>query len=128
MTTDEVLRDLQRHWSWIGAKTQPGASAEALTAFEARYRVSLPPDVRAYFELVNGMPTNESDDQLLEFFPIQAVLPVPEAVGDFGGIPDYRMIARYLPDADHWFVMVDWSITAHVYATRMTQTPGDSGE
>jgi len=49
---DKPLSSVQRliqYWTSLGYVVKTGASEQSLRAFEARYHVLLPPDIRTYF-------------------------------------------------------------------------------
>ena len=46
---------LKNHWLSQGIDVNPGIAKEELSAFESKYQVSLPTDLRAYFLTVDGM-------------------------------------------------------------------------
>lgn len=50
---------LKDHWLSQSLEVNPGVSREELTAFESKYQVSLPSDLRDYFLTVNGMAEGE---------------------------------------------------------------------
>ena len=51
----DLIDRLKARWVADGLTLRPGASPEALDAFEARYRVVLPPAFRRYLAAVDGM-------------------------------------------------------------------------
>jgi hypothetical protein len=115
-----VTQRLKECWLQSGSKIVPGATPEETEAFEERYGVSLPAEVRDYFAVVGGMEEGNTDDLVMEFFPLHAVTSVPEELGDWGGIPDYRRIVDTLDEAEHCFVFIDYMFRSHVYALRFS--------
>src|SRR5690348_12658675 len=53
----------------------PGASEDDLRAFEKKFSVSLPDDMRRYLTLFNGMPENKMDG-LTRFWPVEDIFPI----------------------------------------------------
>lgn len=91
-------------------KTNPGVSSEELAAFESKYQVSMPSDLREYFLTVNGMPEGTMDDALIRFWALNEVKPISE------GAPDYSDIQ----DAQSLFLFADYCIWSHAYAIRLS--------
>ena len=117
--TIKIIDRLKGHWVQEGLKTRPGASQAEIGAFEERYSVRLPPDLRTYFAMVDGMAEGETDANMFSFLPLKAVKCVSEELAHFGGIPDYTGIMQSLPDPHHWFVIVDYLIASAVFAIRL---------
>jgi hypothetical protein len=101
---------LQEQWMSHGLKTNPGVSSEDLAAFESKYQVSMPTDLREYFLTVNGMSEGTRDDALIRFWALNEVKPIPE------GAPDYSDIE----DAESLFLFADYCIWSHAYAIRLS--------
>ena len=118
--TRALIERLKDFWSKEGVRIQPGASIEQIDAFESRYRVRLPSDLREYFITIDGMERWESDKNMFSFLPINAIKSIPEELANFGGTPDYRQIMRTLADPHRWFVIVDYLITSSVFAIRLS--------
>jgi hypothetical protein len=55
-----------------------------------------------------------------------AVKSVPEELADFGGIPDYRKIAKTLPQPASWFVFADFLIYSAAFAIRLSAGRDDA--
>lgn len=109
---------LKHHWLAQGIEINPGVSKEKLTAFESRYRVSLPADLRDYFLTVDGMADGFTDNALIRFWSLSEVKPIPEEAPSFSD-------PSYVEDAESLFVFADYSIWCHAYAIRLSLT-GDS--
>ena len=99
--------NLKNHWLSQGLEINSGVSREELAAFESRYQVSLPSDLRDYFLTVNGMAEGVSDDALIRFWSLNEVKPIPEEAPGFSGERPIRMfesfselVSNYLTDAD----------------------------
>src|SRR5262245_4662540 len=50
-----------------------GATEEELLAFEKRFALTLPPDFRYFYSLVNGMTGYESDKYLFSLWPLDGI-------------------------------------------------------
>jgi hypothetical protein len=118
-----LIDRLRGYWMQKGIKIRPGVSLQQIESFESRYLVRLPPDLRRYFDTVDGMEEGETDTDMFSFLPLKAVRAIPEELAHFGGIPDYREIIRSLADPHRWFVIVDYLITSAVYAIRLSAVP-----
>jgi SMI1 / KNR4 family (SUKH-1) len=110
---------LKAFWNSTSTRTRPGLSIADVEDFEARYRVSLPNDLRDYFLFVDGID-EDVDDELVYFVPLHEVKSVTEDLVNFRGIPDYGGIAESLPDAQQWFVFVNYMMGSHMYAIRLS--------
>lgn len=106
---------LKNHWLSQGIEVNPGVSKEELTAFESKYQVSLPADLRDYFLTVDGMAQGVTDDALIRFWSLNEVKPVPEEA------PDYSD-PSYIEDAESLFLFADYCIWSHAYAIRLSST------
>lgn len=112
----KLIEKLKDCWRQNGCTIRAGSSQAEITAFEQRYSVRLPSDLRTYFATVDGMAEGESDANMFSFFPLKQVKSIPEELADFGGIPDYSGIMRSLPDPQHWFMIADYLIASAVFA------------
>ena len=117
LTLPERLRE---RWAVCGVQIRPGVRPKEIRAFESRYRVALPPDLRDYFMTVDGMERGDGDEDMLEFLHLGAVKSVPEELANFRGIPDYGNIVNTLSNPEQYFVIADFMITSHVYAIRLS--------
>ncbi|HEV3471527.1 MAG TPA: SMI1/KNR4 family protein [Pyrinomonadaceae bacterium] len=110
--TGEALR---KFWLRRGVRLNPGASEAEIAAFEAKHHVRLPADFRDYFAVVNGFDGSESwmtDDDVITFLGLHEVKPLSE------------YWSPGVAGADSYFVFADYSISAHVYAIRLTSDSG----
>lgn len=118
-----IIYQLKTYWISTGVRFRPPASPDSVQAFELRYGVVLPEEVRSYFFTFDGLEDEEWDNDLISFWPLQRIGSVPEILGSHGGVPDYRGIAQNLPEPDCYFVFADYSCFAHVYAFKLTSNP-----
>ena len=95
-----------------GLTANGGAGADEIAAFERRYNIRLPDDVRAYFERVNGVVGGRDgawDDEMIALWELSDVRPLNEEIENC-----------LTPSAEQYFVFADWSIWAHGYALRLS--------
>ena len=116
-----MWESIQRHWHRAGINPNPGAPARAIDDFERCYGVCVPAEVREFYAHSDGMPSGTWDEELLSFYPLAEVYPVPVVLPTgHRGLPDYNGIERSLPDAASYFVFADYSMRSHVYAVRLS--------
>jgi len=102
-----VVDQMLRRWRAGNAAMRPGASEDAIEAFERRHSAPLPKDFRRYLQLANGA---EPADDLFAFWPIEDIRPVEIE------------LAGVHPDQDLFpgcFVFCDWGIHAWLYAIQL---------
>src|SRR5262249_45683667 len=68
-------------WRGAGLTIRPPAGQEAIQAFESKYNVVLPADMREYFLTVDGME-DELDPGMNRFWPLEMVKPVEEELSE----------------------------------------------
>jgi len=104
---------LLAHWGERGFPAAPGASEAEIAAFEGRYQIRLPPDLRAYFAMADGMADSEQyeDAPFAVFFPLGQVVPLDEIAPDNA--------ARVLDAPGEYFAFADVNYTAKAYAVRL---------
>jgi hypothetical protein len=126
----DLINRLKARWIADGLTLRPGASPEALGAFEARYRVVLPPAFRSYLAAVDGMTGDQDRDWPTDrysfcFWGLPALL----SVRDYGSyqIPSQPTGGEESDWTDRWFPFADFLIHSHAYAIRLTADPGDGG-
>jgi len=102
-------------------KFNVGVSETALAAFEHEFSVSLPPDLRDYFLAVDGMPEDETDEEMIRFWKLEEVKALPT------GAPNYAS-ADYIDNPESLFLFADYSLWAHAYAIRLLAAPSDRNE
>lgn len=116
MATDQLWRRVHDVWRRSRIVIPHGATANEIAAFEAKYGVVLPPDVREYFIAANGTG-NDMDEGLYRFWPLAEVQPVH----------DILVSPRFIyPDRfayPNCFAFADHSINCCDYALRLTDDP-----
>jgi hypothetical protein len=68
-------------WRGAGLTIRPEAGSEAIRAFEWKYEVVLPADMREYFLTVDGME-DELDLGMNRFWPLSMIKPVDEELAE----------------------------------------------
>ena len=104
---------VKHHWLSHNVAFNEGVSADFLADFERRFGVVLPHDMRDYFLAVNGMQEDVTDDEMLRFWPLEEVKPLPS------GAPGYAT-ADYIDTPESIFLFADYSLWAHAYAIRLS--------
>jgi hypothetical protein len=107
---------LKRYWLRHGIKLNRGASEDGLAAFEAKYHVRLPKDMREYFAAVNGFDGSEhwmTDGNVITFLALNEMKSLSESW------------SPKIADAASYFVFADYSLSAHVYAIRLSNDSKD---
>jgi hypothetical protein len=111
-----LLASLRQRWSAQGiAHDQPATEADVL-AFEERYGVVLPPDLRAYFTTLNGTAVGANgmqDEHLLGFWHLDEVRTFAELArgADSPG------------EALHTFAIADHSIWVYGFGIQLCANP-----
>jgi hypothetical protein len=77
----DLVQQLIELWQRAGITVRPPASLEAIRAFESKYNVVVPDDMRAYFLAVDGMQ-DELDPGMNRFWPLEMVKPVEEELSE----------------------------------------------
>ena len=111
-----MWESIRRRWESADISVLPRAVEAELEVFERRYHVRLPSAMRSFYGDVGGMASGAWDEELIRFWPLSDVGPVPELLSRCRGIPDYGGIEQSLPGAGSYFVFADYSIWLHVYA------------
>jgi len=116
MTTDSLWMQVHELWRRSKVAIRPGVSSTNIAAFESKYGVVIPADVRAYFIAADGTG-DDMDDGLYRFWPLTEVQPVHEVL-----VSDrFEYSDRYsYPDC---FVFGDHCINCWDYALRLTTDP-----
>jgi len=94
---------------------------EELDEFARKYRVALPDDLCAYFAAINGMEDSFFDMNMMSFWRLSRVVPLPDPkVWGYKDVPG-------LEDVECYFVFGDFMIESHYYAIKLTENGEDSG-
>jgi hypothetical protein len=64
--------------------------------------------------------------ELLTFLPLEELEPVHRVLGDSPGVPDIAGAPCTLPEAESWFVFIEYLCYSHVYAIRLSSSPADT--
>lgn len=92
---------------------EDGVSESELTAFENKYKVYLPKDLREYFTHVNGFNAGHMDDAMIRFCTLNELEPVSRS--GFGATgPDY------VEAADFVFLFADYLISSQAFGIRLS--------
>ena len=102
---------LRKFWTRQGVRLRPGASEEEMAAFEARYGVRLPSDLREYFAAADGFD-GSTDDETITFLGLDEVKPLGE------------YWSPEVEGGNSYFVFADFLISSHVYAVRLARDAG----
>ena len=116
-TIVRALASVGQRWAAQGIAYDRPASDADVAAFEARYGVVLPPDLRAYFTTLNGTAVGAygmQDEHLLGFWHLDEVRTFAEELAGNGPSP---------PEAARTFVIADHSIWVYGFGIRLA---GDS--
>jgi hypothetical protein len=112
-TAGEALR---RYWLRHEINLNHGAPEDEIAAFEARYQVQLPKEMRDYFATVNGFGGSEhlmTDENVIAFLALGEIKTLSEAW------------SPKIEEAASYFVFADYSLSVHVYAVRLSSSSED---
>ena len=112
-----ILASLLARWTATGIAHGAGASDADIAAFESRYGVVLPTDLRAYFATVNGTAVGAygmQDEHLLGFWQLNEVRSFAEILSGA------RATA---PDAGRTFAIADHSIWVYGFGVQLSDNP-----
>jgi cell wall assembly regulator SMI1 len=110
---------LKKFWQEQRIILNPGALESELASFEAKYGVYLPWDFRSYLQTVNGFDDSEhwaTDEHLITFLSLNEVKPLGE------------YWSAKIANTSGYFVFADYSISAHVYAIRLSDVLAASND
>jgi hypothetical protein len=95
---------------------RPGVTQAGIVAFEVKYEVALPPDVREFFSAADGTG-DDMDHGLYRFWPLGEIQPVHDVlVSDRFTYSDRHSY----PDC---FAFADYCINLWDYAVKLTKDP-----
>lgn len=104
---ETIGESLKQFWLQQGIKLKLGASEIELFAFENKYDVRLPEDLKDYFSTVNGFEDSDVDEDVITFLPLDEIEPLSKAWS-------------LKPETKSYFIFADYSISCHVYAIQLT--------
>ncbi len=105
---ETIGESLKQYWLQQGIKLKLGASEIELFAFENKYNVHLPEDLKDYFSTVNGFDNSDVDGEFITFLPLDEIEPL-------------SINWSQTPEAKSYFIFADYSISCHVYAIKLTK-------
>jgi hypothetical protein len=114
LVVDSIIEALRERWRTQGILHEHHATEEELTAFESRYNVVLPPNLRRYFATVNGTAMGQygmDDPDLLGFWHLDQVHTFAE---ENTASSDQDSGAR------HTFAFADYSIWCFGFGIRLS--------
>ena len=108
-----LLANLRSAWAAEDHPHASPASEREIAAFEERYNVRLPSDLRAYFATLNGGDLGREgsmDQEMFTFWRLDQVRSQKELSEGTGGRSDL-------------FGFADWSMDAHVFVIQLQLDP-----
>lgn len=106
------MQRLKNNWMSHGVEFNDGVSENALAAFELKFGVALPSDMHEFFLTANGMPDEVTDDEMIRFWMLEEVTPLPSKAPEFAS-------TDYVDHPESIFLFADYSLWAHAYAIRL---------
>jgi len=106
------MQKLKNHWASHRVKFNEGVPENFLAVFESQFSVVLPSDMREFFLAINGMPEDTTDEEMIRFWTLQEVKPLPTEAPEYA-TPDY------IDNPESLFLFADYSIWVHAYAIRL---------
>jgi hypothetical protein len=103
----DVWHRLADYWRRCGLDVPPGVPEEAIQAFETKYGVMLPADLRAYFLTADGSG-EDVDADLHSFWSLAELRPVHEELAETK--PDRFSYPGCFVFADHCFSLCDYAV------------------
>ncbi|HEY0875844.1 MAG TPA: SMI1/KNR4 family protein [Vicinamibacterales bacterium] len=111
-----AVEELMAYWTAQGLPLAPGVPAADIANFESRYALTLPSDLRAYFERVNGHVQRggaDSDREGFAFWTLANVQPLPSVCAA------YDVPVPQVDGPDRYFVFADYLQWSWAYAIRL---------
>jgi cell wall assembly regulator SMI1 len=105
---ETIGESLRQYWLKQGIKLKSGASEIELLAFENKYNVHLPEDLKDYFSTVNGFDDSDVDGEFITFLTLDE-------------IESLSINWSQAPEAKSYFIFADYCISCHVYAIKLTK-------
>lgn len=110
---------LKQFWLHQGVKLRRGATEEEFAAFELKYSIHLPADLREYLATVDGFVDSEywmTDNEVITFLGLDEMKPLSE------------YWSPEVADANNHFVFADTVLAAHIYAIRLSSDSSDGND
>lgn len=113
--SNEILHPfVGKYATWVNADLEPGATVEQIAAAEADLGFSLPPSLRSFYTISNGMTVSTPAEKI-------RLLSLEEAVFFFHQLTDfYKGVLPYIPDHFQFFPFTDFNDSNH-YAVCCTE-------
>ena len=106
----KTIARMVEHWRSSGVKLRPPATEAGIVAFEQRFGVRLPLDMRHYFLLTDGMDYGAWDNNNFSFWELERLRPLAEQLPE-----PIHASYRNFPDAKCFFCFADWLIDCTVF-------------
>ena len=106
----DLWHRIRQKWEQEGLHVPRGVRGEALSAFERRYSVALPPAMRNYFQIADG--NSDMDKDFFTFWPLREMKLVSEELAD--------PIHTDALDYPTCFIFADYLLWCFAYAIRLT--------
>ncbi|HSU15164.1 TonB family protein [Longimicrobium sp.] len=108
----ELLQRVAQFWADQDVVAGAPASPDDIAAWEARYGVPMPGELREWFTTLNGMEDGNGldNEMMLSFYPLSLFCRLPEDAPTFADAPD----------ATEYFVFANHLAWSHGYAVRLT--------
>jgi hypothetical protein len=106
-----ICSELQAHWKAQGVASATPVAADEIRAFEQKFGVALPEDLREYFLVLNGMDIGHDgsmDNEMISFWRLADI---------------ERDRLEHPLDPPNLFAFGDWSIDACTYAIALAAGP-----
>lgn len=112
-----IGEELIAYWRSQNMALQSGASEDQIEAFELRYQVRLPFDLRDYYLQINGMDIHwphAQDRNGFSFWPLEKVKTVPEEARS------HTNGWSHFLGAEHHFIFADYLDWSWAYAIHLS--------
>ena len=114
---DDLFDRIKDRWAAENLLARPGVDEQQIAEFEARHGVRLTRELSEYLRAVDGMDSNEWDENFNSFVPLEEIASV---VKDHERIVcvDYGLEST-LPNARQWYVFCHYGLWLSTYAVRL---------
>ena len=97
-------------WRREGVRLNSGAAEASIIHLERRFQVRVPPTLREYLMIADGMPLGSTDSNMIRFWPVAEIVPLaegaPESLGDAAS------------ECGRALLFADYCIWSHAYAVQ----------